>query len=591
MTEQDDALKQFHAAFLDHKAFAEQCLTVRAKKGELVPFVMQPAQIKLNAAIQKCKEQGKPARIIFLKARQVMVSTATAAQFIHRVPFKAGRRAMIVAHDKTAATNIFGYYDTFESTYQPFQNKLPMPERKRSASAAGMIEWENGSYIRVASANNLESGRSFSLNYLHLSEYAFWRDASTLMTGLMQTVPDDPESIVIIESTANGKGGDFYQRWQEATDPSSGSEWIPLFFGWWEHPAYQRPITDRAAFQASLSREERELQTRFTLSLEQLHWRRWCIKTNCGNDVDKFKQEYPATPEEAFLYSGRPRFDHKALSRMPIKGDKLVGELHREQIGIRTQLVFRPNEDARGALTVYKKPAQHKRYVIGIDVAEGIDAGDGIVSANDPDYSVANVLDGDTGEQVARLRGRIEPGVFAEYTAALAEWFNWAYLVPEANGPGIAFLEQLLREGYPTGLIYHRRPQPDEKFRADAFNRLQDLGWKNTATTKVQLIDALDIEIRQMGIMIVDSITLNECLSFVRKPDGKQEAADGDHDDEVIALALAVIGIRTQPPDRTALGFQKKAHTAPQMTVQQYGQRRLPAERGARPAPESPYRL
>ena len=50
------------------------------------------------------------------------------------------------------------------------------------------------------------------------------------MTGLMQSVPDDPETCVIVESTANGVGNAFHKLWQLATDPEIESEWIGLFF-------------------------------------------------------------------------------------------------------------------------------------------------------------------------------------------------------------------------------------------------------------------------------------------------------------------------------------------------------------------------
>ena len=37
-------------------------------------------------------------------------------------------------------------------------------------------------------------------------------------------------------------------------------------------------------------------------------WRRWAIKNKCQGDGDLFKQEYPATPLEAFRHAGNPVF-------------------------------------------------------------------------------------------------------------------------------------------------------------------------------------------------------------------------------------------------------------------------------------------
>lgn len=576
---------KLYRAFTDHETFARECLSIRDKRGKTVPFAnptLQPAQVKLNNLIRKLREQGRPVRIIVLKARQVMISAGTAAQFFNVVPFTAGTRALIVAHESKASKNIFGYYKQLHDNYTPFRDVVRLPPLDRDAGAAGVLAYAGGSVIEVSTANNVKTGRSASLRFLHLSEYAFWRDAVTLMTGLMQTVPDDPDTCVIIESTANGQGGDFHKKWKEACDPTSGSEWEPLFFAWWEHPGYQRPVEDKHAFQQSLTREERELSHRFQLTLEQIHWRRWCIKNNCNGSTDQFRQEYPAHPEEAFLHSGRPRFSTTHIERMPVKQDGLVGELVEESFGPKTSINFLVNEDRRGAVVVYKRPQPNKRYVIGVDVAEGKDITD---SGDDPDFSVGCVLDADTGEQVCKIRGRIEPGPFGEYVAALGRWYNWSFIVPEANGPGIALIEELSRQSYPMALLYRRRPQPDEQFTADSGTRLQYIGYRQTTVTRPQLISKLDMAIREMAVIVVDPNTAEELKSFVWKPNGKCEAQDGNHDDEVFAIGLAVEGLDHMPADYRLVGVKKPVPSKYAAgSVKTYGSRRLardtPQDRG-----------
>src|SRR5262249_51565784 len=157
------------------------------------------------------------------------------------------------AHQETASKNIFDYYHQLAENYTPFRGLANIPPLIQDAEESGELEWANRSWIHIATANNLNIGRGSSIRFLHLSEYAFWRNAKVLMTGLMQTVPHDPDTMVVIESTANGVGGDFYARWQEASDPSSDSEWIAVFFAWWEHPEYTLPVADPSAFQASLT--------------------------------------------------------------------------------------------------------------------------------------------------------------------------------------------------------------------------------------------------------------------------------------------------------------------------------------------------
>ncbi len=479
-----------------------------------------------------------------------------------------------------ASQNLFSYYQQLQENYAGFRGCFPTLPVIRAND--GLLAWEGGGYIKVATANNVKTGRSFSLRYLHLSEFAFWRDPKTLMTGLMQSVPDDPDTVVVIESTANGVGGEFHRLWLDACDPTSDSEWIAVFFAWWEHPEYVLEPADPAAFQASLTAEETTLRDTYSLTLAQLCWRRWAIRNKCSGSLDSFKQEYPSNPEEAFLFSGRPRFSHEHLNRMPgAKRDAATagtcGELIEEYNGPKSIISFLPQE--RGALVVYKRPAPGHQYVIGFDIAEGIDA---LESGGDPDYSVGCVLDQVSGEQVAKLRGRIEPGPFADYADVLARWYNWAYLVPEANGPGIAFLEGLIRNNYPPSLIYHRRPQPDEQFSDGNHTLLSHLGWKTSAVTRVQLIAKHDTNIRQFALHIVDPGTLGEHLWFVVKPNGKAEAKDETHDDEVIACALAGVGLETAPPDRSLAGVRKLAPPGASTggTVKRYGKRQAPADRG-----------
>ena len=197
------------------------------------------------------------------------------------------------------------------------------------------------------------------------------------MTGLMQAVPDDPDTIVVIESTANGVGGEFHRLWQEANDPTAETDWVPLFFAWFDHPEYCHRFTSTAAaeaFQRSLTQEESELAatlqplagTTLLASLghqEQL--------PGLGGRVPPGISVLPDT--EAFLFSGRPRFSLTHLARMPIVAGRRRGRAGR--VLQRPQARFSRSCPRRsGAMVLYKKPVQGHRYVMGIDICEGIDA-------------------------------------------------------------------------------------------------------------------------------------------------------------------------------------------------------------------------
>lgn len=539
-------------AWRDHARFTRDCLMIRDKTGVSVQLHLSPAQIKLTQAIERQEQQGKPVRIVVLKARQVHFSVGCATHIFKRTAFVAGQQAMVFGDTYKAAKNIWGYFDQFDKSYLPLCNVIRKPELlsrvEPSMTSPGRLKWARDNWIETNTARNVAAGRSYSIRHLHLSEYAFYQDAAPLMTGLLQCVPDDAGTTIIVESTANGLGGAFYELWQKASDPASKSDWAAVFFAWHEHPEYVRPVTG----QFDLTREEQDLQARHSLTLHQLAWRRWAIENKCEGSIDRFHQEYPSEPEEAFLTSGRPRFNMISLGRMPIVRDPLIGELERIRVGTREQIQFSPTNE-RGALRVWKRPVPGALYVIGADPSQGIDVGEEAGSVSDPDYSVAQVLHQDTGEQVACLRGRITPSAFGEYVCALAEWYGMAFLVPEAVD--VALVEEILRQQYPLNLIYRRERSPDD--RRDA--RLEQIGFKTTTVSRTQIIGVLDTMIREGSVIIRDPITLAECRSFVYKPNGRAEHQSGCHDDCVLALALACLGIMHAPRDRRRPGDRPEA--------------------------------
>ena len=284
---------------------------------------------------------------------------------------------------------------------------------------------------------------------------------------------------------------------------------------------------------------------RYNLDLKQLAWRRWTIANDFHEDIQRFKREHPATPEEAFTASSRNRFSVPHIQRMPIQRDPACGELELDHVGLEKRIVFLPNQT--GALRVWRRPEKGRLYAIGADCAQGIDVNDG-EGESDPDYSVGQVLDRDTGEQCAILRARMMPGETGRYMAALGRFYNMAQICGERNpgGGGISMLEAILNADYPSSLLYHRSLTPDR----DPQVRGDRLGWDTSAVSRPQLLSLLDEALRQMAISVHDPVTQQELLTFVITPRGKAEAQAGCHDDTVIALALALVVIERMPRPR-----------------------------------------
>jgi hypothetical protein len=160
-----------------------------------------------------------------------------------------------------------------------------------SRSSVRRLSWnETLSNYRVESAKGQEVGRGSTLQAVHASEVAFWPNAEDLMPALMNAIPNNHGTIIVLESTANGVGGFFYDEWMKAM--RGESEYEALFFPWFKH--FEYTIRRHGLKEKDLSSVERDLQERFGLTLGQLAWRRRQIRQLNGDD-ELFRQEFPCT--------------------------------------------------------------------------------------------------------------------------------------------------------------------------------------------------------------------------------------------------------------------------------------------------------
>ncbi len=542
-------------AFRDHPQFCRECLSIRDRIGDTVPLELEAGQLALHGAIEKQRKQGKPVRLVVLKTRRSYFTAGACAEIFHDVAFWPGRRATIIAdHYKPAGLEAFDYLVQYTMSYRPFErhghamdlSNVIKPRNLQSPVSEGsdlQLLLENGSSFDVLSAEGGDVGRGGGRHWLLGDEVAFWRAATITLTAILNMIPDLPETGVILQSTANGVGGEFYDLCQKAMDPANEGGWAFLFFGWLDHAPYTMQLTQTEAvkLQASLDAEEKILASMHNATLGQLAWRRRTIAVSCRGDVELFHQEYPTTPEEAFLSSGRPVFDHKELARHPvIKGASGELEIVEQAGGMQRRMLFVSREEDRGSLTVWKKPERGRLYTIGADPSKGVDVSTAKRGEN-PDFSVAFVADTLTGEQVALYRARTRPGAFGETLAILARYYNWAFVCPEANDAG--FIDAFVKMEYPLELIYNRERDPTDKRSL----RIQEIGFETTSLSRSWLIGAGEQAIRDMTIQIHSSVVISECQTFVIKPNGKKEHQDDRHDDCVIALCLTEIGRRQAP--------------------------------------------
>lgn len=496
--------------------YIESCLKIKTKSGTVVPFRLNDAQRKLYAVAKRQQDAGKPVRLIILKARQLGFSTLTEGLIFHACATRKNVNALIVAHREDATANLF-------RMSKLFYDELPAPVKPMlRASNAQELVFENPSKlrserearpglrsrIRCATAGGRGIGRSDTLQCVHLSEYAFWPDgadgkASTL-AGILQAVPSLPGTMVVIESTANGFE-DFKERWDAAV--AGENDFEPVFFAWFENPDYSMPVVPGTEW----TPEERDLKAAYQLTDGQLQWRRWCIANNCGGSLDMFRQEYPASPGEAFLHSGTGVFDNEQivlrLERLPEpagRGEFTDGEW---------------TESETGAITLYELPEEGVPYVLGGDTA-----GEG------SDYFTAIVIDNVTGRIAAKLRQKYSEPEYVRQIYALGSFYNDALVAIETNF-----------STYPVMKLQEMEyPNQYSREREDTYTRQmrKSYGFRTDRQSRPRAIANLVEVFSSHPEWFTDRELLEEMLTFCYNEDHRPEALAGKHDDLVMGAAI-----------------------------------------------------
>ena len=502
---------------LNAHTYIEGFLWIKNKAGQIQRLKLNPPQEKMYGVVRNQWKEGKPIRIIILKARQEGFSTLTEALIFHGAVTHRNREALIVAHREDATGNLFRmskrFYDLLDEPMKPmlkasnarelvFENPSKNPRERELKPGLR-------SRIRCVTAGGRGIGRSDTIQYAHLSEYAFWPEgpggkAETLL-GILQAVPAEAGTMVVIESTANGFD-DFKAMWDRAV--AGESDFTPLFFAWFENPEYKRPVPPGMEW----TEEENSLAKQYGLSGEQLAWRRWCISNNCGGDVSKFHQEYPSNPEEAFLHSGDGVFDN---TQVQARLERCADPIARGRIedGVWT-------EKAQGEICVYQKPEAGRPYVIGGDTA-----GEG------SDWFTGIVIDNITGKIVATLRRQYSEPEYVRQIRALGQWYNNALLSIEANFSTYpnAKLQEL---EYPKLYVRER----EDVYTGELH---KSYGFRTTPQTRPRIIAQLVETFQDHPECFTDKTLLREMLTFVYNEDHRPEAMVGKHDDMVMAAAIA----------------------------------------------------
>ena len=530
------------------------------KNQRTMPFFLNDVQHDFINTLNKAKQDYAAGLItdislLVLKGRQQGFTTLVTAYQLSCSILNRNFQGFTLADKSDNSEAIFQNKAKFPYSQLP---ECLQPTEKFNNRKQLLFEKINSSWAVDTATKDV--GRSRTVNFFHGSECAFWKDGIAPIQGALGEA-FTKNCIKIYESTANGYN-DYQKMWDSGVH-------INCFYEWWRTKEYRIAFANediRTAFIHDINTKKgwiwdrlRWLRNEKSLDTEQLYW--YWNKYDKYLDKDLIKQEYPCTPHEAFLLSGKNVFDTaiilERLERLekPIK----TGYFIYDYDGLRISNIRWCN-DKGGYIKLYQLPntPAFTQYCIGGDTA-----GEG------SDYFTGHILDAKTGEQVAVLRHQFDADQYTRQMYCLGKYYADALIGIEANFDSYPIME-LQRLGYMNQ--YARVAQDTYTGKTE-----KRFGFKTTSLTRPTIISRLIEVVREHCDTINDKATLEELLTIIRNEKGRIEAPEGGHDDMMMGLAIAH-HIREQvvfPADVIEIQPQYRFNVERQMETQyDYGERR-----------------
>jgi hypothetical protein len=427
-----------------------------------------------------------------------------------------------MAHQQNVVSTIFE--DIVKFTHSYFKKDwghLYKPTERSDASNTLAFRDDGLGRELNSSMRVLFDFRGKTVPFLHVSEAS--RIEPDRLLGSLQGVPANGE--VILESTPNGRGGEFYRQWQNWRTMNTLAPYKGHFVPWytfypeepekWEMP----PGAEFTPYEQALMKEYEG-----QITPAHIAWRRWCIEANCLGDPEKFENEYPTNDVDCWFSGENLVFNSSILKYQDrfVRPPSKVGFL----LSDGARLEFHP--DPKGTIAIWKEPQIGREYVMGVDPSGGVGR----------DNATAVVLDRLTGETVARIAAQNEPVEHGKETLKLARWYNKAWINPESNNHGHVLINYYKEQGYKN--LYKRKVidtmtnKPSTQF-----------GFLTTSDSKLLITEKMKDRAKDGRFKCLDNEILTEMSTFVQVASKtgrsiRREASAGSHDDLVMACALAI---------------------------------------------------
>lgn len=478
-----------------------QLYTIINKDQEAVGFKRNKAQEILEKRKQELKAKYGRVRLIILKGRQMWITTNEAISGLDTAIIKPNQNIGILAQVDKTRDEIF---DKVKTAYTRLPEYLELNDGKvwvkpnTKYSTKKELEFlENHSKIAV-----ITDSRGGTRSKLHISEFAFINEAGELLAGTLPSVPKNGD--IIIESTANWYWNEF-EKLRNKYYKKDSNERSCIFLGWWLMPEYVLPLEDGETINlpSELQHLNNPMVDGTILSEEQK--KRYLNMYNSQTNPDYAFQEYPSTPEEAFLNTGTPVFKTTTIKNLitpPYVQDAVFQDLY-----------------------IYREPNKDRQVVIWGDTSSGVSGGDN---------SCLIVRDRETAELLACYYWLVDPGEWlANIVERLIKLGYRGRIGVEKNNTWYAFYaEAKKRAWFPMCYVTKTVDKTYDRVTTEAW-------WVTNPKTRPIMMEEYKVAINKGLIVEADPRLIKEMYTFIYNEKGKEEAQTNYHDDAIMTDAIA----------------------------------------------------
>lgn len=478
---------------------------IRDKNRQLVKLVLNQVQREILHDVLPAYKAGRGIRHFTLKPRQVGVSTFWMIWHLDDTLFNFNTITGVLAHKwdniKTIMEIVKIAYDNMPPRLRP-----PLGDNTKTALSFPTINSKLFSGLSV---------RSTAVHNLHISEWCFCKDAE-IGASLGAT---SEATHISGESTGNGVGNDGYSTYH--LGKKGENAYTVRFFPWYvqdEYKAVGAPSIERLTDAEIRFVKMAKSEWNVGITNDQLAWRR----KKMADLKSLFPQEFPESDEDAFRTSGSKFFDYKKTHRLLLEAKAYLQE--------------NPPVEETDDYIQFESPDRGSLYVAGADTAD-----------SGGDYCVLKIINVTKKREAFVFRARCGVDHFSRVCDKWGRIFNNALMCPELNNHGIAVIKYLESPEslYPN--LYAEEVPRHNVLGLDV--RVKRIGWLTNASTKPFMLDHLKFAIEgdsqedadhfQPSLLWLDQWLLNETLT-IESRDAKIEAVAGEHDDDVMATAIAV---------------------------------------------------